>query len=167
MTGIAGWATGRLAATWTAAFGSTDLNSLASGNSVLSTVVFDNDASGSRDLMAKIAARLTIASSTIAAGAYLSLWIAELLDDGTTYGEGKITTAGNAGAAAYTPPWPAWATIDFSAGSAITTLAGGRSGLILPKSKFALIAQNGSGFALAASGQNVNLMTGNLNSNAS
>lgn len=164
---ISGWAPGRLASAWTAAFGSTDLNGSASGSSVLSTVIFDNDVSGSRDLLAKISVSLAIASSTIVAGACLSLWLAELLADGTTYGDGRIVTAGAGGAVAYTPPWPAWATIDFGAGATITTLAGVASGLRLPQSKFALIGQNNSGFTLASSGHNVSLKSGNLNSNAS
>jgi len=115
-------------------------------------VVFDNTASGTKGLLAKVSARLAIASSTIAAGASASIWLAELLDDGVTYGDGRIATAGAAGAVACTPPWAAWATIDFGAGAAITAINGAASGLILPYSKFSVILQNNSGFALAASG---------------
>src|SRR5689334_3868278 len=83
--------------TWTAMFASGDLTSLASGNSVLSTATAV--ANGTNlDIYADISVIITIGSATPSAGAFIAVYALPLGNDGTTYGDGKISTA-----AAYVP----------------------------------------------------------------
>ena len=165
MTNNTAWVGGRLNSGlgYMAAFNAADLNSLANGSSVLSSVsAFTNAGSSFLDQLMKLSAKLTIASNTIAAGANLAFWIAELNADGTTLGDGRLTAGTQT---AYTPAWPALCSIDIQTGTTITTLAGVKSGLLIPPSSFALIMQNNSGFALASSGNSVSIATYDINLN--
>src|SRR5690348_448885 len=72
------------------AFGS-EIATLNTNFSVLSSVAaFDNTVA--LDEFLDISAVGTIASSNIAAGAALNFWLCPLQGDGTTYGDGRLTT---------------------------------------------------------------------------
>src|SRR3974390_2010594 len=83
--------------TWTSIIQSSDFTTslLTNGQSVLGTPTVANQTQ--QDMFMDISVRLSIASSTIAAGANLALWLYALLDNGTTYGDGQLT-AGTAAA---------------------------------------------------------------------
>ena len=159
MANNTGWAGGRIFSglSYTAAFNTADLNSLPSGSSVLSSVsAFPNTTTP--DQLAKISFKLTIASSTIAAGASIAFWLANLQLDGTTLGDGRLTAGTQA---AYTPPWAPVGVFPIQVGSAVTILEGDVPPFIIDPVSFAIIVQNNSGFSLAASGNTCSLMSYN------
>ena len=145
MTNKTGWAPGRLFGdiAWHAGFGS-ELATLANGSSVLSSVTFNNDTG--LDQVVDVSFVGTILSTTLVAGAGLSVWLAMLAADGTTYGDGQFTTT----PAVLTPPWFAFAFFPFRIGTAITGLVGTQPLLAVPPGKFKLLAQNSIGAALTA-----------------
>ena len=75
--------------TWTTAINSADLVSMPNGSSVLSSVTGVANQTN-LDMFMDVSVRCAIASSTIAAGANLAVWLYALLDDGTTYGDGQF-----------------------------------------------------------------------------
>ncbi len=161
MTNRTAWTPGNLGGgtiAWTAAFGS-ELATLANLNSVMSTLVFDNTTG--LDEFIDFSLIATIASSTIASGAALGIWLAALQGDNGTYGDGRLA-AGTP--AAYTPPWPAIGGIQFQTGTTITTLVGDVGGLGLRPIKYRVIAQNLSGFNFTAAQLYQNSYNQNLNS---
>ena len=137
MTNKTGWTAGRLFSdlAWHAGFGS-EANGLVNGNSVLSSVIFNNDSG--LDQVVDVSFVGTITSATLVAGSGVSLWLAMLAGDGTTYGDGQFTTT----PAALTPPWFAFAFFPFRIGAAITSLVGSQPLLAVPPGKFKLIVQN-------------------------
>ena len=143
MANKTGWTGGRLNAGlgWTAGFGS-EVSTLASGSSVLSSVTFANQTG--LDQVVDVSFVGTITSATLVAGAGVSLWVAMLAGDGTTYGDGTITVT----PAAITPPWFATAFFPFRIGTAIANLVGTQPLLAVPPGSFKLIAQNNLGVAL-------------------
>jgi hypothetical protein len=131
---------------WTSFFG-TELNSLANGSSVLSSVAAITNGTG-LDMFYDVAFKLTIASSTIAAGANLTLWLFKLNQDGTTYGDNSLTTSG----AAVTPGLFPTLVMPLRAAATQTTLFGVNGDpLVMPPGTWLPALQNNSGFALAAS----------------
>src|SRR6267142_5618339 len=75
--------------TWTTAINSADLASMANGSTVVSSVA-DIANQTNLDMFMDVSVRCAIASSTIVAGANLALWRFDLLDDGSTYGDGNF-----------------------------------------------------------------------------
>jgi hypothetical protein len=135
---------------------------LANGQTVLSTIA--DIANGTAlDQFADISVRLSIASSTIAAGACLSFWLYELLDDGTSYGDGKLT-AGTA--AALTPAFAPCAAVALYAAASQTSLVGYAQGIVLPPGSFRFAMQNNSGFTLTSSVTVCKYRTYNIRSDA-
>lgn len=148
--------------TWTTAINSSDLVSMANGSSVLSSVA--DIANGTAfDMFMDVSVRCLIASSTIVAGAALSLYLYELLDDGTTYGDGLLPTPGTQ--AAVTPVVPCIGAIQLTPGATKTALLGFVNQIVIPPGSFRLALQNNSGFALTAGTQVVKYRTYNLNLN--
>jgi len=168
MTTNSAWIAGRGAGlTWASAFNTTDFTTsdggglLANAHTVLSTIA--DIANGTAlDQFADISVRLTIASSTIAAGACLSFWIYELLDDGTTYGDGKLTAGTSA---ALTPAFPPCGAIYLYAAASQTSLVGSLTGIVIPPGSFRFAIQNNSGFTLTNSSTVCKYRTYNLNLN--
>ena len=159
MANNTGWAGGRLFSGlgYTAAFNTADLNSLPSGSSVLSSISeFANTTTP--DQLAKISFKFTIASSTIAAGASIAFWLANLQLDGTTLGDGRLTAGTQV---AYTPPWAPVGVFPIQVGSSVTVLEGDVPPFIIDPVSFALIVQNNIGFSLAASGNTCSIMSYN------
>jgi hypothetical protein len=147
--------------TWTTAINSSDLVSMANGSSVLSSVTGIANQTN-LDMFMDISVRCSIASSTMASGANLALWLYALLDDGSTYGDGQFTAGTQA---AKTPTFPPIGTIPLVTGSAQTTLVGYIQQVIIPPGTFKLALQNNSGFAFTAGTQTVMYRTYNLNLN--
>ena len=136
---------------WTDAFGS-ELASIANGNAILSSVALDN--TSNNDVFLALA--VLIASVTTGSGVpYLGLWLYELHEDGSTYGDGKFSSSAAGPPQAGINLWNALAPASTTAAFKET-----RSGLILPRnSKFKLVAYNQLGATLAASGNHVYYQT--------
>ncbi|HEY8837233.1 MAG TPA: hypothetical protein VIO16_06025 [Dehalococcoidia bacterium] len=143
---------------WGTAINSADMASMATANSVLSSVA--DIANGTAlDMFMDLSAVLAIASSTIASGANLAFWLYALQEDGTTYGDGQLT-AGTA--AAKTPTFAPCAVMPLIAAAAQTTLVGFSQQLLIPPGSFRLAIQNNSGFTLTAGTQTVKYRTYNI-----
>jgi hypothetical protein len=162
MTARTAWTAGNGAGlTWTTGINSADLASMPTGSTVVSSVA--DIANGTNlDMFMDVSCRLAISSSTIIAGANLALWLYDLLDDGTTYGDGQFT---NGTQAAKTPMFSPIATIPLVAAASQTLLIGYANQIIIPPGSFRLALQNNSGFTLTAGTQTVKYRTYNLNLN--
>lgn len=162
MTSRTAWTAGNgVGLTWTTAINSSDMASMATANTVLSSVA--DIANGTNlDMFMDISASLLISSSTIVAGANLAFWIYDLNQDGTTYGDNQFT-AGTA--AAKTPTFAPCAVMPLIAAATQTALIGYTNQIIIPPGSFRLAIQNNSGFTLTAGTQTVKYRTYNLNLN--
>ena len=148
--------------TWTTLINSADMASMATANTVLSSVA--DVANGTAlDQFMDVSVRCVIASSTIAAGANFALFIYALLDDGTTYGDGQFV-AGTP--AAKTPAVVPCATIPLFAAVTQINLVGFAQGIVIPPQSFRMAIQNNSGFTLTSGTQTVRYKTYNINLNA-
>jgi hypothetical protein len=136
--------------TWTTAINQADLDSLANGSTVLSSVA-DIANQTALDLYADISVRLTVTSATPPAGATLAIYLAALLDDGTHYGDGFLTSGGTITRA---PPWAPCGIIQLESSVAATLLAGFVQGILIPPGSFRFALYNNSGAALSATGVN-------------
>lgn len=146
--------------TWTTAINTADMASMATANTVVSSVA--DIANGTNlDQFMDISAELAIASSTIVAGATLAFFIYAVLDGGS-YGDGQFT---NGTAAAKTPTFPPCAIIPLVAAASQTTLVGFCQSIIIPPGPFRLAMQNNSGFSLTSGTQTVKYRTYNINLN--
>lgn len=149
--------------TWGTAINGSDLASLANGSTVLSSVA--NIANGTNlDMYADLSVELTIGSATPSAGAYLGLYIAALMEDGSSYGDGSLTSGATITRA---PPWSPAGIIPLQSSAATTLLAGFIQGIIIPPGSFRFALYNGSGITLSATAANnvVKYRTYNLNLN--
>lgn len=150
MTQTAAWNAGAgVGFTWTTAINTTDLASLANGSSVLSSVA-DITNQTALDLYADISIRMTIASTAIGAGAFFAMYLAALLDDGSTYGDGSLTSGTQA---AVVPGYSPAAILPLRAAT-VTVMAGYIQGVIIPPGSFRWAINNGSGVALSATAAN-------------
>ena len=157
------WAAGLgVGFTWTTAINSADMASMATANTVVSSVT-DITNQTALDQFMDISASLVISSSTIAAGANLAFWIYALNEDGSTYGDGQFT---NGTAAAKTPTFPPCALMPLVAAASQTALLGFVQGIIIPPGSFRLAIQNNSGFSLTSGTQTVKYRTYNINLNS-
>jgi hypothetical protein len=139
--------------TWGAAMGSSDPNSLASGNAILSTVQVNN--STALDVFADIS--ISLGSVTPGAGApSIGLYLYPLNEDGSSYGDGRFgsAAAGPPGSQYYLGSIPC---VPSTAG----VITGMIRGIILPPGAFKLVLWNNSGVALAASSNVVDYRTYN------
>lgn len=165
MTSRTAWTTGNgnsgAGLTWTTGINSSDLASMATANSVLSSVA--DIANGTNlDMFMDISAILAISSSTIAAGANLAFWLYALQEDGSTYGDGLLVAGTQA---AKTPAFVPCAIMPLIAAAAQTALVGFSQQIIIPPGSFRLAIQNNSGFTLTAGTQTVKFRSYNLNLN--
>jgi hypothetical protein len=125
---------------WASAF-STEINSLASGNAVISTVSITN----TKDIFCDIS-YVAGATVTTAAPNNLAFYLYPLNEDGSTYGDGRFGSS-----AAGPPPSNYFAgSIGFAA-AAGTTIAGVVTGIIIPPGTFSFVLMNNAGVQLAAS----------------
>jgi hypothetical protein len=141
------------------------LSGLAYGSTVMSATAVVNDVGTAYDQLVKISLICTISSSALVAGACVIVWIAELLDDGSTYGDGRLLSASQA---AVTPSWDPIAVMPAASGN--STLYLGRGGILLPQANFKFVVQNqlqlSSGGASITGGA-LKYVTGNINTSAS
>lgn len=139
-----GWAAGRLYSGlgWNALFGS-EIATLPNTDTVLSSVVITNTTP--LDQLIDLSMIGTIASSAVVQGSGVTLWLAMLAQDGSTYGDGKITSIPGT----ILPPWPSWAFMPVQAATT-TSLIVTIPFLAIPPGSSKLIAQNQVGFAFTA-----------------
>lgn len=162
MSNRTAWTAGNGAGlTWTTLFNGTDMNSMTNAQSVLSSITAIANGTA-LDMFMDVSFEVTISSSTIAAGANLSLWIFPLMEDGSTYGDGSLA-AGTA--AAITPGLFPVLTMPLRAAVTQTALYGYGQSIIIPPGTFLPVVQNNSGFTLAGSGNVAKYRTYNLNLN--
>lgn len=133
---------------WSLAFG-TEIQSMVTANAVLSSVSITN--ATNLDMFMDISQKIAIASSTPAVGAAISYHLALLNQDGTTYGDGNVTTSKGATLPAISP----CAAIPCSLAATQIVLAGVAQQIILPPGTFSLVMQNNSGITLGASNATV------------
>lgn len=134
--------------TWGAAFG-TELQSLVNGNAVISSVSIANGTP--LDMFADV--DFHCGSVTTTGSPFLSLYLYDLLDDGTTYGDGRFGTT-----AAGPPPSQYFAGILVLPPAGTGTLSGkfrnplsGQPGIIIPPGTFKFVLFNSAGVTLPAS----------------
>lgn len=145
------WSAGAVAS-YAAAFG-TELNSLASGSSVLSGTALTNAAN--LDVFCDLS--ISLGSVTPGGGApYLGFYLLPLNEDGTTYGDGSVGAS-----AAIIPPNPYWVGNILCRPSTTGVITGTVRGIILPPSAFKFALYNLSGTTLPASGNAVLFKTYN------
>lgn len=123
--------------TWTSAFG-TEINTMASANSVLSSVSITNGTAKDIFCDFSVTAGGTI---TTAAPNYFGLYLMPLNQDGTVYGDGVNTTT----PAAYVPPATYWVGNIMVRAAASTLVQGTLTRIILPPGTFSFVAYNGCG----------------------
>lgn len=147
----------------TVAFGTADLTSLADSKAVLSSAAAIANQTN-LDLYMDLSVQITVASSTPRAGAYIGIWLATQMQDGSTYGDGQLT-AGTA--ATYLPPWAPLAIITLT-NQAMTNMGGQATGLLIPPEPFLLICYNFTNVTFSATAGNnvVSFKTYNLNLNS-
>jgi hypothetical protein len=167
MTARTAWAGGTLDGAngaYFAAFGS-EINSLVTGDAVLSTLSFDNTVAtlGTPDQFLDLSfVGAFAASETVGAGAGLSFFLYVLQEDGVTFGDGRLV-AGTP--LAFQPLLGPMGGIPVQTGT-VTTFAGNICGFVIPPRKFGIVMQNNTGFALAASGLSCSISTYRQNVNA-
>lgn len=137
--------------TWTNAFTGTTLNSIASGNAILSDLQIDN--STALDVFADVS--IALASAAFVAPNQIVIYLYPLNKDGTTYGDG------NFGSSAAGPPSNSYQSIPISLVAATQAQEGTASGFVIPPGKFKFVLYNNGGVALAASGNTCQYRTYN------
>jgi hypothetical protein len=126
--------------TWGNAFTGSTLNSIASGNAILSDLQIDN--SGALDLFCDVSIQL--ASAAFVAPNYIGIYLYLLNQDNSTYGDGRFGTS------AAGPPGGSYQWKSISLVAATQAQNGTASGFILPPGKFKFLLYNQGGVALAA-----------------
>ena len=141
--------------TWVSAFNAADVNSLANGSSVRSTVTA---IANGTNLDGHAALSVALGSITAASPNYIGVYLYPLNADRTTYGDHLLPTAGTP--AAVTPGPGYWVgNIYFPTGAA--TIKGALWRIPLIRVTFAFVLYNQSGAALAASANTVSMLTYN------
>jgi hypothetical protein len=165
MTATTGWVGGRLNSGlgWTSFFNAADLNSMPSGDTVLSSMSAITNGT-SLDQFFEVSFKLTIASNTIAAGALLALYLFKLQGDGSTYGDGSLVAGTQA---AITPGIFPKLVMPLRPATAQTILIGeNEDPLVLPPGTWLPALQQISGFTLASSGNSAWFRSFNINLNS-
>lgn len=151
MAGRTEWTAGNgQGLSWGTLINGSDLASLANGSTVLSSVS-DITNGTSLDLFCDISVRMTVTSATPPAGSFFGLYLAMLLDDGSTYGDGTLTSGSTITRA---PPYAPAGIIALESAAAATVLAGYIQGILLPPGSFRFALYNNSGAALSSTAGN-------------
>lgn len=130
--------------TWTTAFSTATLNSIASGNAILSDLQIDNTTA--QDIFCDVG--ISLGSAAFVAPNFIGVYMYALNQDNSSYGDGRFT----ASAAGPPPPNYSIGSIGLVAATQAQTGTLIRIPLIAQKFKFVLFNQGG--VALAASGNN-------------
>lgn len=134
--------------TWTSCFGS-ELNSLANGSAVISSVTINN--ATALDTFADLSTNVTVSS---AAGLpFIGVYLYPLNGDGTTYGDGRFNSS-----TAATPPTSYYIGAITTSGS---TATGMMQRIIIPPGSFRFLLFNSTGNAFNASAGSVYYRTYN------
>jgi len=128
--------------TWTDAFATATLNSIASGNAILSGVSVTNGTA--LDIFADIS--IALASAAFVAPNYIGIYLYPLNKDGSTYGDGRFASS------AAGPPPANYGVGNIGIVAATQAQVGSLSRIILPPGTFSFVLYNGGGVAFAASG---------------
>lgn len=148
---------------WTSAFAAGDLTSLADSKTILSSAAAIANGTA-LDIYADLSVEVAVTSSTPRAGAYLSVYLFPLLEDGTTYGDGLFS---GGSASSNIPPFAPVGVIPLQ-NTAMTLMAGLVQGIILPPGNFNWALFNFSGVTFSATAANnvAKFRTYNLNLNS-
>jgi hypothetical protein len=137
--------------TWGNAYTGTVLNSIASGNAIISDISITNGTA--LDVFADFS--INLASAAFATPSYVGVYLYPLNADGSTYGDGRFSAS-----AAGPPPSPYWVgSIVFPTGTAANE--GTTRGIILPPGTFKFLIYNQIGVAFASSGNTAQYRTYN------
>lgn len=151
--------------TWTTLINGSDLTSLASGSSVLSSVAAIANQTN-LDTFMDVGIEMTVGSATPSAGANFALYVMYLNEDGTIYGGGEYASTGSGGAITRAP---AGFPVNFPIQSTVATtlMAGIVTGIPIYPGSFVCALYNGTGVALSATAGNnvVKYRTYNINLN--
>ena len=147
--------------TWTAAFNGTDFTTSqpTTGQSILSTVTITNGTN--LDQFADFSIVQSIASSTVVAGASITVWLVPLAADGSTYTPALVAGTVSSNALPISPV----CVIPLFAAATQTVLTGTCTGIVLPPGTFKFAEQNSSGFTYTATTQVHDYRTYNQNLN--
>lgn len=137
--------------TYTDAFSTATLNSIASGNAILSDLQIDN--STALDVFCDVS--IVLGSAAFVAPNYIGIYLYPLNKDGTTYGDGRFGTS------AAGPPGGSYQNKTIALVAATQAQEGTAPGFILPPGKFKFVLYNQGGVALASSGNTCQYRTYN------
>lgn len=138
--------------TFTSAFSTATLNSIANGNAILSDLQIDN--SSALDIFCDVS--FAGGSITTVSPAYIGIFLYPLLSDGATYGDGRFGTS------AAGPPPGNYAVGQMAFPVGTQALSGAVRGIVMPPGKFKFVLYNQAGAALAASGNTLTYRTYNF-----
>jgi len=140
--------------TWTAAFTSSTLNSIASGNAILSDLQIDNTLA--QDIFCDVCIQLGTATWTTTNGNFIGIYIYPFNQDASTYGDGRFTSS------AAGPPPNNYNVGNIGINTGTTIIATGALLRVpLPSQRFKFLVWNQGGVAFNASGNNVYYRTYN------
>jgi hypothetical protein len=143
------WVAGASAG-WASAFGS-EVNSLATGNAILSSVAVANGTS--LDVFMDVS--ISLGSITPVSPNFIGIYLYPLNQDGTSYGDGRF------GSAAAGPPPSTYYKGNIVLVAAAAAQTGALTGIVLPPGDFKLVLYSMAGVALAASANTIKYRTYN------
>lgn len=164
MAGRTAWTAGNgVGFTWTTVFGSADLTSMPSGDVVFSSATAIANQTN-LDMLADVSVEITISSTTPSAGAYMALYIAQLNEDGSTYGDGSYTRGTQS---TLIPAYLPVQTRFIQSTNATTLLEAYFQGIWLPPNTFifGLLNETGITFSGTAANNVCKYITYNVNNN--
>jgi hypothetical protein len=139
--------------TWGNAFTGTTLNSIASGNAIISDISITNGTA--LDMFADVS--INLASLAAVAPNYVGVFLYPLNADASTYGDGRFTGVGGAAG----PPASTYWVGNIVVVAATQAQEGTTRGIILPPGTFKFLLYNQCGAAFAASGNTCQYRTYN------
>jgi hypothetical protein len=133
------------------AFSTATLNSIASGNAILSDLQIDN--STALDMFCDVS--IALASAAFVAPNFIDIYLYPLNKDNTTYGDGRFASS------AAGPPGGSYQHKTISIVATTAAQEGTAIGFVLPPGKFKFVFDNHGGVALAVSGNTCQYRTYN------
>ena len=164
MTSRTAWVAGNgQGLTYGTLINSSDLASMVTGSTVLSTVA--DIANGSNlDMFMDISLAMISNGTTFAAGSNFALFKYDLNQDSSHYGDNQLTAGTQAG---ITPASPPIAIVNIPALTAGTAnIFGTITGIVIPPGSFRFALQNNSGTTISSGTQTVKFRTYNINLNS-
>ena len=146
------WVAGTVGLTWTDCISTATLNSIASGNAILSDLQLDN--STNLDMFCDVS--IALAAITTVAPNYVGIYLYLLNKDVATYGDGRFVVS-----AVGPPANPYWV------GNIVVPVAtsavseGSLRGIIMPPGKFKFVFYNQLGVAMGVAGNTAQYRTYN------